>query len=69
MYEADIKGARPASHRSASFIEQGLGWAKKWGAVRWMVRGLKRVDHLFVLTMTAYLTRMRSSGQIHPLAS
>jgi hypothetical protein len=32
-----------------------------------MVRGLKRVDHLFVLTMTAYnLTRMRSLGRIRP---
>ena len=38
--------------------------AKTLGAIRQvMVRGLKRVDHLFVLTVTAYnLTRMRSLG-------
>ena len=30
-----------------------------------MVRGLKRVDQMFVLTMTAYnLVRMRSLGQV-----
>jgi hypothetical protein len=30
-----------------------------------MVRGLKKVDQLFVLTMTGYnLTRMRTLGQI-----
>jgi hypothetical protein len=30
-----------------------------------MVRGLKKVDQMFVLTMAAYnLTRMRSLGQI-----
>ena len=30
-----------------------------------MVRGIKRVDQMFVLTMAAYnLTRMRSLGQI-----
>jgi hypothetical protein len=30
-----------------------------------MVRGLERVDQMFVLTMTAYnLTRMRTLGQI-----
>ena len=32
-----------------------------------MVRGLKKVDQLFVLTMTAYnLTRMRTLGQVRP---
>jgi len=35
-----------------------------------MVRGLKRVNHLFVLTMAAYnLTRMRTLGQVRPQAS
>ena len=35
-----------------------------------MVRGLKRVDQMFVLTMTAYnLTRMRTLGQIRLLAA
>jgi hypothetical protein len=32
-----------------------------------MVRGLDKVDQLFVLTMAAYnLTRMRTLGQIRP---
>jgi len=32
-----------------------------------MVRGLKRVDQMFVLTMAAYnLVRMRSLGKIRP---
>jgi hypothetical protein len=35
-----------------------------------MVRGLERVDQMFVLTMTAYnLTRMRTLGQIRPLTA
>jgi hypothetical protein len=34
----------------------------------WMVRGLARVDQLFVLTMAAYnLTRMRTLGQMRLL--
>jgi transposase len=54
------------SQRKRKLIEQGFGWAKTVGRIRQvMVRGLKRVDHFFVLTMTAYnLTRMRSLGQI-----
>ncbi len=33
-----------------------------------MVRGLKKVDQVFVLGMAAYnLVRMRSLGQIRPL--
>jgi transposase len=49
-------------------IEQGFGWAKTIGQIRQvMVRGLKRVDQLFVLNMAAYnLVRMRSLGQIRP---
>lgn len=36
-------------------IEQGFGWAKTvWRIRQVMVRGLKRVDHLFVLTMTVF---------------
>ncbi|MBT2305323.1 IS5 family transposase [Variovorax paradoxus] len=56
------------SQRKRKLIEQGFGWAKTVGGIRQvMVRGIKRVDHLFVLTMTAYnLTRMRSLGQIRP---
>jgi transposase len=47
-------------------IEQGFGWGKTVGRIRQvMVRGLKKVDQIFVLTMTAYnLTRMRSLGKI-----
>ena len=47
-------------------IEQGFGWGKTVGRIRQvMVRGLKKVDQIFVLTMTAYnLTRMRSLGEI-----
>ena len=49
-------------------IEQGFGWAKLIGPMRQvMVRGLDKVDQLFVLTMAAYnLTRMRTLGQIRP---
>jgi Transposase DDE domain len=56
------------SQRKRKLIEQGFGWAKTVGGIRQvMVRGLKRVDHMFVLTMTAYnLTRMRALGQIRP---
>ena len=47
-------------------IEQGFGWAKTVGRIRQvMVRGLRRVDQIFVLTMAAYnLTRMRTLGKI-----
>jgi hypothetical protein len=47
-------------------IEQGFGWGKTVGRIRQvMVSGLKRVDLIFVLTMTAYnLTRMRTLGKI-----
>jgi hypothetical protein len=47
-------------------IEQGFGWTKLIGPIRQvMVRGLKKVDQLFVLTMAAYnLTRMRTLGQV-----
>ena len=54
------------SQRTRPLIEQGFGWAKTVGSIRQvMVRGLKRVDQMFVLTMTAYnLVRMRSLGQV-----
>jgi transposase len=54
------------SQQKRKRIEQGFGWAKTVGQIRQvMVRGLERVDQMFVLTMTAYnLTRMRSLGQI-----
>jgi len=60
-----------ASQRKRKLIEQGFGWAKTVGSMRQvMVRGLQRVDQVFVLTMAAYnLVRMRSLGQIRPQAA
>ena len=54
------------SQQKRKLIEQGFGWAKFTGPIRqMMVRGLKKVDQLFVLTMAAYnLTRMRTLEQI-----
>lgn len=54
------------SQQKRKLIEQGFGWAKTVGGIRQvMVRGLKRVDQMFVLTMAAYnLVGMRSLGQI-----
>lgn len=59
------------SQQKRKLIEQGFGWAKFIGPIRQvMVRGLEKVDQLFVLTMTAYnLTRMRSLGAIRPLGA
>ena len=56
------------SQRKRKLIEQGFGWAKLIGPMRQvMLRGLNKVDALFVLTMTAYnLTRMRSLAQVRP---
>jgi hypothetical protein len=35
-----------------------------------MVRGLAKVDQLFVLPMAAYnLTHMRTLGQVHPMCA
>ena len=54
------------SQQKRKLIEQGFGWAKTAGNIRRvMVRGIERVDQMFVLTMAAYnLTRMRTLGQI-----
>jgi transposase len=54
------------SQQKRKLIEQGFGWAKTVGSMRQvMVRGLKKVDQMFVLTMAAYnLVRMRTLGQI-----
>jgi hypothetical protein len=48
-------------------IEQSFDWGKAVGRIRQgMVRGLKIVDQIFVLTMTAYnLTRIRTLVKIH----
>ena len=56
------------SQRKRKLIEQGFGWAKTVGGIRQvMVRGLKRVDQMFVLTMAAYnLVRMRGLEQVRP---
>ena len=54
------------SQQKRKLIEQGFGWAKTAGNIRQvMVRGIERVDQIFVLTTAAYnLTRMRTLGQI-----
>ncbi|ACC72389.1 IS5-like element ISBph3 family transposase [Paraburkholderia phymatum] len=56
------------SQQKRKLIEQGFGWAKTVGRMRQvMVRGLKKVDQMFVLNMAAYnLVRMRSLGQARP---
>lgn len=56
------------SQRKRKLIEQGFGWAKCIGQVRQvMVRGLEKVDQVFVLTMTGYnLVRMRALGKLRP---
>ncbi|WCM86806.1 IS5 family transposase [Acidovorax sp. NCPPB 3576] len=53
------------SQQKRKLIEQGFGWAKTVGGMRQvMVRGIKRVDQMFVLTMAGYnLVRMRTLGQ------
>ncbi|HKT29177.1 IS5 family transposase, partial [Dyella sp.] len=56
------------SQQKRKLIEQGFGWAKTVGRMRQvMVRGLKKVDQMFVLNMAAYnLVRMRSLALIRP---
>jgi IS5 family transposase len=57
------------SQQKRKLIEQGFGWAKSIGGMRQvMVRGLKKVDQMFVLTMAVYnLVRMRTLGEIRAL--
>jgi transposase len=54
------------SQQKRKLIEQGFGWAKFIGPIRQvMVRGLKSVDQIFVLTMATYnLTRIYTLEQI-----
>lgn len=54
------------SQQKRKLIEQGFGWAKCVGRMRQvMVRGIKRVDQMFALTMSAYnLVRMRTLGAV-----
>jgi transposase len=50
------------SQQKRKLIEQGFGWAKFIGPIRQvMVRGLAKVDQVFVLAMTGYnLVRLRT---------
>lgn len=54
------------SQRKRKLIEQGFGWAKFIGPIRQvLVRGLAKVDQVFMLAMTGYnLVRMRTLGQL-----
>ena len=54
------------SQQKRKLIEQGFGWAKFIGPIRQvMVRGIKKVDQVFVLAMATYnLVRMRTLGQV-----
>ena len=54
------------SQQKRKLREQGFGWAKFVGPIRQvMVRGLQKLNQLFVLTMAAYnLTHMRTLEQI-----
>ena len=54
------------SQRKRKLIEQGFGWAKFIGPIlQVMVRGLAKVDQVFMLAMTGYnLVRMRTLGQL-----
>jgi len=58
------------SQRKRKLIEQGFGWAKFVGPIRQvMVRGIRKVDQLFVLTMATYnLVRMRTLAELRPAA-
>jgi IS5 family transposase len=59
------------SQRKRKLIEQGFGWAKFVGPIRQvMVRGIKKVDLLFVMTMAAYnLVRMRTLEEVRPMSA
>ena len=54
------------SQTKRKLIEQGFGWAKTVGRMRQViVRGLEKVEQMFVLTMSAYnLTRLRTLGSV-----
>ncbi len=67
---AQTEGYAP-SQRKRKLIGQGFGWAKTVGGIRQvMVRGLQRVDQMFVLTMATYnLVRMRGLGDVRPQAA
>jgi hypothetical protein len=54
------------SMQKRKLIEQGFGWGKFIGPIRQvMVRGIKKVDQVFMMAMAAYnLVRMRTLGQV-----
>ena len=54
------------SQTKRKLIEQGFGWAKLTGSIRQvMVRGLEKVDQVFMLNMAASnLVRMRTLGEL-----
>lgn len=54
------------SQKKRKLIEQGFGWAKFIGPIRQvMVRGIKKVDQIFMMSMAAYnLVHMRTLGQV-----
>ncbi len=54
------------SQQQRKSIEQGFPWAKTVGYMRQvLMRGLEKVDQMFVLTMTAYnLTLSHTIGQV-----
>lgn len=62
------------SQRKRKLIEQGFGWAKYIGPIRQvMVRGLTKVEQLFVLATAAYnlvrlrtLSTLRAAGELRP---
>lgn len=56
------------SIQKRKLIEQVFGWGKTVGQLaRLMVRSMKRVDQMVMLTFAAYnLTRMRTLGQVRP---
>jgi hypothetical protein len=56
------------SQRKRKLFEHGYRWAQAVGCVRQvMVRGLKRVDQISVLTMVAHkLVLMRTLGEVRP---
>ena len=61
---------RPISQRKRKLVEKVFGWAKLDSVLRQVkVRGLKRVDWFYRLTMAAYnLMRMRRLIPIQPAA-
>lgn len=62
---ASTEGYGISMHKR-KLIEQGFGWAKFIGPIRQvMVRGIKKVDQVFMMAMAAYnFVRMRTLGQV-----